>query len=115
MKRLPKGLQTWDIPLYGGTVLMTNDAKRFWEAEKYFGIEDEDRACAGKAVWVDGGKHFIVGVFDKSIPTLVHECSHVSLFICQRVGIDPQSGNGEPFCYLLDTMVGRFLPHIKKC
>ena len=53
------------------------------------------------------GRRYLVGVFSKPLPILVHELTHVALNICANVGIDPQSSRGEPFCYLLDGLVER--------
>jgi hypothetical protein len=37
--------------------------------------------------------------------TLAHEVSHVVLHVFERCGIDPISGNGEPFCYMLSQLL----------
>ena len=37
--------------------------------------------------------------------TLAHELAHVALHVFERCGIDPRSGNGEPFCYLLSQLM----------
>lgn len=37
--------------------------------------------------------------------TLAHELSHVVLHLFERCGIDPISGNGEPFCYMLSQLL----------
>ena len=34
-----------------------------------------------------------------------HEMSHVVLHVFERCGIDPRSGNGEPFCYMLSQLM----------
>lgn len=36
---------------------------------------------------------------------LAHEISHVVLHVFERCGIDPRSGNGEPFCYMLSQLM----------
>lgn len=38
-------------------------------------------------------------------PYLAHEVAHVVLHTFERCGIDPCSGNGEPFCYMLSQIL----------
>lgn len=44
-------------------------------------------------------------VWAKDTPQLAHEFSHVVLHVFERCGIDPRSGNGEPFCYMLSQLL----------
>jgi len=44
-------------------------------------------------------------VWAKDLSALVHELSHVVLHVFERCGIDPISGGGEPFCYMLSQLV----------
>ena len=44
-------------------------------------------------------------VWGKSTPQIAHELSHAVLHTFERCGIDPISGNGEPFCYLLSQLI----------
>lgn len=60
------------------------------------------------------GMHlYLIGVFDNSISTLVHECAHAAFYCCSDVGvtINPSEAN-ETYCYILDRMFGYFLPYI---
>ena len=36
---------------------------------------------------------------------LAHEMAHVVLDVFDRIGSSPSSGNGEPFCYLLQQLI----------
>lgn len=36
--------------------------------------------------------------------TLAHELCHVVLHVFERCGIDPRTGGGEPFCYMLSQL-----------
>lgn len=62
-----------------------------------------------------GENLYLVGVFDNSIATLVHECAHATFYCCSDVGVTthPTDAN-ETYCYLLDRMFTAFLPHIKQ-
>lgn len=44
-------------------------------------------------------------VWGKNLHSLVHELSHVVLHVFERCCIDPRSGGGEPFCYMLSQLV----------
>lgn len=44
-------------------------------------------------------------VWGKSQSYLAHEISHAILHMFERCGIDPRSGNGEPFCYMLSQLL----------
>lgn len=63
---------------------------------------------------ITGENMYLMGVFDGKVSTLVHECAHTCFYVCADVGvpIDTSSPN-ETYCYLLERMFERFLPHIK--
>lgn len=62
-----------------------------------------------------GENLYLVGVFDNSISTLVHECAHAAFYCCSDVGVSVQTDQpNETYCYLLDRMFTHFLPHIVK-
>ena len=44
-------------------------------------------------------------VWANDAPRLAHEVAHVVLHVFERCGIDPISGNGEPFCYMLSQIL----------
>ena len=93
----------FSIPIYGGTVrLITSTEEYIEEADS-----DCDCECKGLAEMVpgetaDGGNIYLVGIFDSSATTLVHELSHTALNVISRAGFSAHDGNGEPFSYLLD-------------
>jgi hypothetical protein len=49
----------------------------------------------------DGAVMYYVGIFDGKLSTMVHEITHLALFVLASVGIDPQSSHGEAMCYLV--------------
>lgn len=62
-----------------------------------------------------GENLYLVGVFDKSVSTLVHECAHATFYCCHDVGVTIETDQpNETYCYLLDRMFSHFLPHIKQ-
>ena len=101
------------IPLYGGEVRFFTSESRLridYEAMNGNDFKVGMSGCAIQFKPDDPVKEriWLVGVFDGTQRTLAHEMAHVALNICQNVGIDPQSSGGEPFCYLLDALVGAF-------
>ena len=62
-----------------------------------------------------GENLYLIGVFDNSISTLVHECAHAAFYCCSDVGVPIHTDQpNETYCYLLDRMFSAFLPHIKQ-
>jgi len=44
-------------------------------------------------------------IWANDAPALSHEIAHVVFHVFERCGIDPVSGNGEPFCYMLSQLM----------
>lgn len=64
---------------------------------------------------VTGESLYLIGVFDGSPATLVHECAHATFYCCHDVGVTVETDKAnETFCYMLDRMFSHFLPHIKQ-
>lgn len=50
-------------------------------------------------------KRMVYLVWADSPAVMSHELAHVILDVFEMVGIDPISGNGEAFCYLLSQLM----------
>ena len=93
---------------YPGYILVTKNRKAFERASlELFGIEDRDNGTQkgrfrGGSCWYHP---FTYLVWYSTPETLAHELAHVVLDIFETVGIDPVSGNGEPFCYMLSQLI----------
>lgn len=62
----------------------------------------------GKAGMVYAGpRGWVLGWFDGDAYTLIHEATHVALFLAEHVGIEPFSSSGEPLAYLVEDIVRR--------
>lgn len=105
---------------YGSVVHFFNNEAQMKRALKR---HDEDlvSGCRGITYTIDldvrppkQRRLYIIGVFDGSITTLVHETGHATLDEAQYRGFDPCSGNGEAFCYLQGYLFVKLLPHLKK-
>ncbi|MCW6598673.1 hypothetical protein [Yersinia ruckeri] len=54
-----------------------------------------------------------LAVFDKSAATLAHEAAHAAFEICDIVQTKvSEDRDNETFCYLLQRIMEKFLPHL---
>lgn len=90
------------LPLapYAATLTLTDSRRTFLRAS---GASAE--GAVGMVAPVDGG--WVLGWFDGDPLTLVHEATHVALFVMEHVGIDPCAAQGEPMAYLVEDIVRR--------
>lgn len=106
--KFPKPAKQFEIPLYGGTVMLFKTPKAFEQAVAYLKVpRDEELVLAGTFMPLEndeGEALFLIGWFDGNRSTLVHEAGHLAIFVCKRVGIDPNDSAGEAFCYLLGDL-----------
>jgi hypothetical protein len=103
------------IPVYGGYVHFFTDLKEYDKAHKKANSEGVEEALGWTSEFrgKDGKHNVLIGVFDNSPQTLVHECIHASLIVFERVNIDPTAESGEPFCYFTDYLFGMLVKHLK--
>lgn len=94
---------------YGREVLFCPTPQVLRAACRKYNLEDAPSSLG--TTWDTDGP-IVIAVRDGDVRTLVHECCHATLFVLKMVGIDPYASSGEPMAYLLDDMVGRFLPHL---
>ncbi|CAH3349973.1 hypothetical protein AI2602V1_3499 [Citrobacter freundii] len=114
-------LPAFTIPLFqSARVYLAVTKDEFQHADKFLGGNgDEKPFNLGMASNYEntgtGERIYLIGVFDKQIPTLVHECAHVCFYVCSDVGVttNPEDAN-ETYCYMLDRMFSHFLPFIKE-
>tara|TARA_R110000851_G_scaffold280255_1_gene433559 strand:+ start:543 stop:869 length:327 start_codon:yes stop_codon:yes gene_type:complete len=74
-----------------------------------FGDYDEIKPLMGGRFASANDKHgtltYLIWAKDKNF--LVHEMSHVVLDLFEITGIDPRECGGEPFCYMLCSLLSR--------
>ena len=100
------GLRGVSFRPYPGSVFVTRD-KRVFEraARELFGREEDLSGKAGRFLQEGCWYHPHVALVWYSSPhVLAHELSHVVFGIFDTVGIQPSSGNEEPFCYMLSQL-----------
>ncbi len=114
-------LPAFTIPLFQSAhVYLAITREQYQNADKFLGGSGEERpfntGLASNYENTDTGERvYLIGVFDQQISTLVHECAHVSFYVCSDVGVTtkPEDAN-ETYCYLLDRMFSAFLPYLKQ-
>ncbi len=93
---------------YNGRLFVANTAESYEKAHRKLFKTPDILSCAQEGRFGGGEGHdglWTYLVWGKSTPSLAHELSHVVLHVFERCGIDPRSGNGEPFCYLLSQLI----------
>lgn len=101
------------LGIFPGTVYLITSEEKWHDTNHYLTLEESSgRLGAGMArnmEHADGGRIYIIGVFDGQLQTLVHECSHVMFFILDYVGVEIERGAAnETFCYGIDKLFGDF-------
>lgn len=100
-------MHLYKVPLYGATVMFTRSHKAFSKkAEEFVAYESTDD-IDGAVLDIDAG-NYLMGVFTRDPSVVAHECAHLALSIIKNAGFDAESGNQEPFCYLLGHLVSYF-------
>ncbi|MEL4885704.1 hypothetical protein N6P31_01240 [Pectobacterium betavasculorum] len=109
------------IPLFQCACIYLCRSKKEWtQAEKSIGVdavsvEFSSGMCRHIIDDATGENFYMIGVFDGSVSTLVHECAHATFYCCNDVGVTVDTGSAnETYCYLLERMFSHFLPHFKR-
>lgn len=93
---------------YNGRLFVARTVEEYKAAHKRVFASDDELTCATEGRFAGGeGKDglWTYLVWAEKPHTLAHELAHVALHVFERCGIDPRSGNGEPFCYLLGQLM----------
>lgn len=113
--KLPRFL----LPLFNCANIYLCRSKGEWhQAESVLGVtlanlQFSNGMCRHFANETTGENLYLIGVFDNSIATLVHECAHATFYCCSDAGVTVKTDEAnETYCYLLDRMFSHFLPHI---
>lgn len=106
-KNLPNSVKSFNIPLYGGIVVMAktkedyNLCRNFYGNESYdlHGINGRYDLFVGQK---DGQRLVLVGVFNGKLSTLAHELFHITQNIAEIAGV----ADGEAQAYLTGFLMG---------
>ncbi|HDG1686905.1 hypothetical protein [Kluyvera cryocrescens] len=109
------------VPLFHcANVYLCRSKDEWQQSESAIGVPPSDISfnngvCRHFFDDVTGENVYLIGVFDNSVSTLVHECAHATFYCCNDVGVTIDTGTAnETYCYLLDRMFSAFLPYIKQ-
>ena len=109
------------VPLFHCANVYLCRSKDGWiQAESSIGLPPADLIgsagrCREFVNDVSGERLYLIGVFDNSLATLVHECAHATFYCCNDVGVTVKTDQpNETYCYLLDRMFNHFQHHIKQ-
>jgi len=94
---------TYTVAPYGIKLVYTDDVKTFNALSDVVGLRRHEASGACAESRKAG---YVVGVFDRSWLTLVHECTHAAMLLLPAVGIDPASNSSESLAYLVENLVG---------
>lgn len=110
--------QTIDVQVWPARVIFTVHRKEWAKHYQEYSGEPLSSAYAGSKglSWNNGSGVFLVGVFDGSIETLVHEMGHTTMDILNHahVGDFTHDTAQEQFCYLIGWLVQRVAPTVMK-
>ena len=103
------------IPIYNGDVWVFLHKSEFIEALEELHDDPEVQKNTYGDFWCSRDLEtespiYLIGVYEYDIDTLVHEINHAALNIIENAGFSAHDGNGEPFCYLSDYLVGEIYP-----
>lgn len=114
---LPKGYKFTRVPIYGTSYLFLTTRDDYEQCADYLTLQnrhmgsytDECVGCVSK-FQRDGSVCYLIGVFDGSYGTLVHESCHLALNVLSRAGVPVDDQVSEPMCYLIDHLFSECQP-----
>ncbi len=115
-KRTPAWLYipVFPIPIYAGKLLLCMTREE-WSAlaQAYDGDPDTEN-CKGLAIRYltpEEGRVYVIGVFDRSVDTFIHELAHTVFHLLDDVGIPLEDGGAnEAYTYMLGWFIREVLP-----
>lgn len=101
-------LPSYSVPLFNsGRIYLCKTMDEFGEVMNF--------VCRHFENETSGENIYVIGVFNGSESTLVHECAHAAFLICHDFGVKIESGAAnETYCYMIDRMFSYFLPYLKQ-
>ena len=95
-----------NVEMFHTVVTVTFDKETFLEVAGEWGSDQDEFEMEVSGLCLNDPENgILVGVFLDGIPTLVHELTHASVFMLNRVGIDPRDSSGEVLAYLLEYLL----------
>lgn len=103
-----KGIKELSLRPYNGRLFYAKTKKAYERAHTKLFATPDVLSCAQEGRFNGGqGKDglWTYVIYAEKPHTLAHEVCHAVLHTFERCGIDTQSGNGEPFCYLVSQLI----------
>ena len=93
-------MRSFPVPLYKNTLQVFTDRGEFARFRRNHtdcpvNLEEADGICSYY------GHFVLIGIFNKRMETISHECAHASMRIIDGAGIEVSLPNSEAVCYLL--------------
>lgn len=114
-------LPSYSVPLFNsGRIYLCKTMDEFGEVMNFVGLNSDsvnslNGLCRHFENETSGENIYVIGVFNGSESTLVHECAHAAFFICHDFGVKIEStAANETYCYMIDRMFSYFLPYLKQ-
>lgn len=113
------GVDVFPVPIYGGRVMLCikrdayDRAHTSLEASPYKHTKDV-RGVTSRHVDGDNKAVYLIGVFEDTQQTLVHELAHATFYILSHAGVPVTPKNDEAFAYLIDALFGECQKAIKR-
>lgn len=116
MRKQPEYLYIpeFPIPIYNGKVLLCVTPDEWASVAAVYDGDPDTEACKGLSIQYrtpEEGRIYVVGVFDGTVDTFIHELAHATFFLMGDVGLELEDGGAnECFTYLQAWMVREILP-----
>ena len=117
----PKYRRRFPVPIYGGMIYLFDTQEAFFQAASFLKGEPElsEGRYNGNATHfvnsVTGESIYLIGWYNNQLSTLVHEITHVGIFIMTHVGINPVSDGGEAMSYLNGYLFEQISHQLRTC
>lgn len=111
-------IPVFPIPIYNGRVLLCVTPDEWASVAAVYDGEPDTEECKGLSIrhyTPEEGRVYVVGVFDRSVDTFVHELAHATFFLLGDVGLELEDGGAnECFTYIIGFMMREIFPVFQK-
>ena len=103
-----------NIAPFKGTLYITKCREEYLKKRNEFKEPVPDISdCIGIAS--DENNCHVVGIFDGTVSTLMHELAHVCFKVLEYCSIEVSANNSEVFCYLQEYLMIEVLKELEFC
>jgi hypothetical protein len=106
------------IPIYNGKVLLCVTPDEWASVAAAYDSDPDTEACKGLSIKhfkPEEGRIYVIGVFDRTIDTFVHELAHATFHLLGDVGLELEDGGAnECFTYVIGWMMREIYPEFQR-